>query len=342
MMKPTTPPSIEEQQEYEGSEVSSNVDEETGNNNNNNDDDEEEKVILAQTEDKAVGYLRLLVALLLAIVALAVSLSVYFITKQSEQIDFENDFHDTSSKVVEQFGLTLQSRFDVIENFALDMSSRVLSNNEMEWPFVTFPDYGLRAGKTAQIGNFMDITLLPIVQQNKVNEWNEYSMMNGDWVTESLALQEGIPEDQVKGVMPMGPMTTFNGTNFNVVNASEMPLDSYAAPNWQSYPAVRLPSNVDTSKTPLSGKPIHAVYTSNKPVFTRSVDTYDLEDGALQKELVRDMVTAMGETYQSDPFAPMFYPVFNSTTDYDKDDKEEEDKTVVAILRAGIYWRTCK
>ncbi|CAB9500010.1 Receptor-type guanylate cyclase gcy [Seminavis robusta] len=306
----------------DGSDVSDHDDLEAPANN------KEEMMVLAKNEDKAVGYLRLLVALLLGIVALVVCLSIYFVTKSSEQTDFEDDFKDTSLKVVETFGSTLKQRMNIAENFVIDITSRVANEPDLEWPLVAFPDFGIRAGKTAQIGTFLDISVLPIVQPEQLERYNNYTMANGEWLAESLAFQEGIPVEEVDAV-PIGPVQVVTDEG-PILRTPNMP--GPFTPIWQTFPAINLPlQNADLNKG-VFADPIQAVIEHGIPVFTTSVDTLDVT--GFRRDSLSKMVEAVGQEYQYDALAPIFYPIFDSLQ------RDHGNQSVVALLRAGIYWRT--
>ena len=135
---------------------------------------------LAQTEDKAVWYLKLAVILVFVSVALVVCLGVYFGAKKGEEADFEDDFSDLSEKLVDSFQLAFRQRLGILEDFAYELTSFTLDTNT-SWPFVTLPDYERRGGRAARLADLLSIMFLPIVHAQDRDQWEKYVPDNMGW-----------------------------------------------------------------------------------------------------------------------------------------------------------------
>ena len=62
-------------------------------------DGRSEELAIAEKETKVVSVFRIVLMAMLVVVAIAVSLTAFFITRQSEQDDFEKTFASHASKV---------------------------------------------------------------------------------------------------------------------------------------------------------------------------------------------------------------------------------------------------
>jgi hypothetical protein len=170
---------------------------------------QEEQLVLAKKENRAVWYLRFTVFLLMGAVALAVCLTVFFGAKNSEQSDFEEDFADMSQKLVESFQVSFSQRLGIYEDFSYEITSYTLDTNT-SWPLVALPDFERRAGRTARLANMLSIIILPLVEAQVREEWENFANASFGWKAEGIALQQGVPVEDVE-VPPLTPFIYQNG-----------------------------------------------------------------------------------------------------------------------------------
>ena len=100
---------------------------------NAEEDDDEEEAPLAKKESKAVSLLRLTVLSVLTMVALAVSLTVFWYTRETERDDFESAVTDHANKVMDAFQFHAQRRVQAVEGFSQDITSHAIHSNST-WP----------------------------------------------------------------------------------------------------------------------------------------------------------------------------------------------------------------
>ena len=102
---------------------------------------EEGRIMIANNEDRAIKYLRLILLLILVVVAAGCSYAVFWYTHSSEQENFERMYLDQASKLVDAFRSNANRRLRAVESFAIAISSNAESQG-MQWPMVTIDDYG--------------------------------------------------------------------------------------------------------------------------------------------------------------------------------------------------------
>ncbi|CAB9497505.1 Receptor-type guanylate cyclase gcy [Seminavis robusta] len=299
--------------------------------------DDHEALELAKKEDTYVWYLRFVVTALLGAMALAVCLSVYFVTKRSEEADMENDFVDLSEKLVDTFELTFQQRFGIVDNFAQEFTSYEKDAPNVTWPLVTMPDFERRAGRTAALADLFCILILPMVPAEQRVEWEQYAVANQGWRGEGLALQQGIPIEDVE-VGELRPRM------FKVLdNGTRVPEDRPGPyfPIWQTFPAVDFSGHTHLNLyrwKPLYTNSIDAILKQKKPVLPASYDYWGAPKDDLRRVVFNKYVASYSryssQTYEDDPVMSFFYPIF------DRLDGKPQDREVKAVLLGAIYWRT--
>jgi hypothetical protein len=149
----------------------------------------EEQEEIAQSETKAVFWLRMMVLLVLILSAVAVSLSVYFYTSESEQNEFETQFNSDSVKVLEAVGNTLDTTLGAADAFVLRVVAYGRYSNST-WPYVTLPNHAVQAAKLLSLtkGFFMSQSHLVSEEQRAV--WEPYSNANDAWVSEAVDVEK--------------------------------------------------------------------------------------------------------------------------------------------------------
>jgi hypothetical protein len=144
---------------------------------------------IGQEETKVIFKLRLLVFLVLSLAALAVSLSVYYITKNAEDEEFKASFEGNALKVIESFEEIVGQKLGALASLGVAFTSFARSHNQT-WPFVTMNDFQERAASTRSLSESLFFELLPIVTNKDRAAWEKYSLKNMGWLAEGRAYQE--------------------------------------------------------------------------------------------------------------------------------------------------------
>ena len=156
-----------------------------------------EEQVLAKRESKAVVWLRVLVFVVLLLSTLAVALCVYFYVSRSEMAQFEMQFQQDTYKILQSFGSALDLTLGGIDLLVVNLVSFAVHTNQ-HWPYVTVPDFTVRAEKTRALSKAVYVSVYPFVPKGQRYIWQNYSSIYGpQWVQQALAMQkkEGLYTD---------------------------------------------------------------------------------------------------------------------------------------------------
>jgi uncharacterized DUF497 family protein len=158
------------------------IDDSQSHNNDQIDNDDTKR------DTKCVANLKVLVILILVISATIISVVVYRYITQSEKNQFEDNFHSNAKKVFEEIGSNFDRTLGALNAISIALVSYAHKQGD-EWPYVTIPDFALLAAKLLPLTEGVYIAVMPIVQPNQKDDWEEYAYQNDYWVNETLAIQ---------------------------------------------------------------------------------------------------------------------------------------------------------
>jgi len=141
----------------------------------------EEQEELAKGETRKLFWLRLIVLGVLVVSTVSAALAVYFYVSNSEEDDFEEYFRDAASKVFEAIGSTLALSLGALDTFAVNQVSFARYTNAT-WPFVTIPDYAIKAAKIRSLSKAILVSQYHLVRTEDKAKWENYSIQNDAWV----------------------------------------------------------------------------------------------------------------------------------------------------------------
>jgi H+/Cl- antiporter ClcA len=101
------------------------------------DHNKNEQFTIAKAETKAVSWFRLAFFAFLGALMAIVGYFVYTYVSESEQAEFEDDFHADAFKVFESIGKSLDVTIGAVDAFVVSMVSFARYSNS-SWPFVTY------------------------------------------------------------------------------------------------------------------------------------------------------------------------------------------------------------
>jgi hypothetical protein len=147
---------------------------------------------IARAETKSVRSLKVVVLIVLVVSAIGVALAVYFYTSSTEQAQFESGYQGDVSKVFEGIGRSIENTLVALDTFQVTIVSEARANGE-KWPFVTVPDFAVRATKTRLQSDGFSISTSPVVTKAQKKEWEQYAWNHSGWINESMKIQEHSP-----------------------------------------------------------------------------------------------------------------------------------------------------
>jgi hypothetical protein len=133
---------------------------------------------LAQKETRTVARLRDAMFVLLLATALAVSLKVYFFTRNDQTSDFEVAFRFDATKVLELFHRNLERRLELVEALSVTITSHELNTKET-FPNVSWPDCVVRFAHCRVLTGSVFVNYLPLVTDANRQGWEAYQIANG-------------------------------------------------------------------------------------------------------------------------------------------------------------------
>jgi hypothetical protein len=142
--------------------------------------EEEAKLDLAKKETTAVFRLRLLVLLVLLLTTVGVSLTMYFITFNGQQGDFEAAFEGSAQKILETFLDIATSRLGTVASLGVSMTAYAIDQKE-EWPFVTLSKFQRRAATARSQSGAVYLHTNPLVTDTTRTEWEKYVVGNASY-----------------------------------------------------------------------------------------------------------------------------------------------------------------
>jgi hypothetical protein len=144
---------------------------------------------LGTHETRAVSWIRAVVFLTIAVVAVAVCGLMYSFASQSEEDSFQSAFADQSSKVVDAFKTNARRRIKAIDSLSQAYTSHAL-DTQAKWPLVTLPDYERRASTVMDLAEVVAMFMFPIVTNETREAWEEYALENQGWIHEGLEIRQ--------------------------------------------------------------------------------------------------------------------------------------------------------
>jgi hypothetical protein len=204
--------------------------------------DEENPALLAKKETWAVKGLKALVLCVLFLSAQGVSVALYMYVRHSETYQFETSFRNDATKLLASFGANLDLTLSSADTMAVSIVSNVKESGQT-WPFITIPNFAIRAGKVRDSTVALMVNIYVYVQPEERPAWENFTAQpaNHYWVDESIDIQARNPHYK-------GPITR-EYTSFNVIHG----YDEYDKVNggefgtdrtgpymvyWQCYPVV--------------------------------------------------------------------------------------------------------
>lgn len=92
---------------------------------------------------------------------------------------------EESHKVLDTIGETFHGTLGAIDSFVLAITAHFVT-----WPFVTVPNFSIRAGKLREFSKAVVVTSYYFVDEDQRLEWDNYSKANDFWVKDGIEKQE--------------------------------------------------------------------------------------------------------------------------------------------------------
>ena len=164
----------------------------------------------AERETNAVKCLKVTFILLLTILAGVLSGFIYMRIHRTEVEEFETDFIDRSYMIYNSLFISkLRSKLNTIQSLSISLTISTMSSTSASdsaggrsgnnWPFVTIPDFDIRAmtassssmasaaGSATAVDVADEMILAPLVETNDRHSWESYvQSQTGSWLPQSI------------------------------------------------------------------------------------------------------------------------------------------------------------
>ena len=154
--------------------------------NNKNDADNVEAI--AKRETRVVCGLRLVVLSVLVASTILLAFGVYRYLDDAEQDAFRKEFHADATKVLQAMGARLDETLGAVDALAVSMTSHARATNQ-SWPFVTMPDFAVRATKARLLAHSVYLAVHHVVARDQRADWETYTPLHNSWVNASVNAQ---------------------------------------------------------------------------------------------------------------------------------------------------------
>jgi hypothetical protein len=177
-----------------------------------------EKDQLAQKETRDVFLLRVLVVVVLLNAAIAVSVVVFFITKDAEVDEFETQYTALADTVVRAFEDIVTQKLGALSSVGVAAIAHGV-DFELDWPFVTLSSFQERSATARSLSGALFVSLNPVVKDTDRAEWEKFLVKNSGWIPEGFEYQEDLEVDGFEkqlerlGVGDTGATSLTDGSN---------------------------------------------------------------------------------------------------------------------------------
>jgi len=283
---------------------------------------------IGKRETTMVIWSRFLVFVVLLVISVSVSASVYIRLGRAELEAFEKQAQEDIDKVFSQVGAALETTLGSTDSFMVSMSSFMQATNS-SWP--TVPDFAVKAAKLRTLSKAFVVSTYPLVTQETRAEWEPYSDSNNDWVNNGLQVQLNDPN--FHGV------TNFDWSGWGTIhtNMGGQPENATGPflPTWQSSPVVAQWSPYNWDLHASFPQEADIVLNQREVLIGTSLNVPTADEGTV--------VWAEGylgsEEDPTEPLAAIYYPIVDQVSS-EYVNQAEEDRKAVGIIAISLYWRT--
>jgi hypothetical protein len=145
---------------------------------------------IVKSESTTVSRLRLLVSLVMLLAAVGVSLTVYFLIRDTENDEYHAQYDESATIVTTSFEKIVGEKLAAIGSLSVAATAYARSQPNTTWPFVTLNDFQQSATNIREISNSLYVRIIPVVSEEDRPAWEDYSVKNDGWIDEALTYQE--------------------------------------------------------------------------------------------------------------------------------------------------------
>ena len=288
---------------------------------------------IAKKDTKAACHLRVLVIALFIFMSVFVPIVIFITTTNNEEEGFKNEFAALATKVIDSFEFNVARKLGAIDSLDISVTSYAVGTKST-FPFVTMPDFDLRAANTLALADTSSVFLVPVVKKDLRTQWEEYSVDNQNWIDTSLnrnTIGEAAPNRHLQQISPhaTGISSSIYRFDENGNAVREESLDDFFLPIWQNSPVFPDVVNFNLVSVDSFRDGILAMIDTEEAVLGR-VAEFSSSESVIQAYF-EELLAAEGLQYDDGPVSSLFYPVF---------DRFGTNHTLVSLFSTVIFWNT--
>jgi len=134
---------------------------------------------------KIAARLRILVAILFVIMGIVFPIIIFKKTRSREEEAFQERFDALATSLITSVEEGFSRKFRSLDSLRIAISSSVHTAGS-SWPYVSLPDFDLRADSIRRLGGLLSVSLHPLVSLDQKERWQDYSVSNIDWLEQSI------------------------------------------------------------------------------------------------------------------------------------------------------------
>jgi hypothetical protein len=310
---------------------------------------------LGNQASKTILLVRILVLSVMASSTAIVAATVFAVMKHAERETFEQSFNSSSASLVSSVGRSLYTTIGAVDTFVVGMVT-FARHTQMEWPFVTLPDYAVQLAKIRARSNLACVNQFTLIPANQRQEWESYAFHHDDWVEEGLRVQRNDVNYHgpiISSAMSKVKSYSISGSNGPYPNQTKPYLVS-----WQSSPVMPMGhpynvefstvySNPDYRKEAIDHKKVILAEVYNVPAATTtptpvddattiaSVSGAELDD--VSKSILEFIQYLDPNRNPSEPMSDIIYPILRDAPDAVTADSTT-NSSAVGFLIATLFW----
>lgn len=313
---------------------------------------------LAKRETVAVSRLRLFVHFAIFVAAIVISFSVYLITSKGEQTTFRSNFQGCADQLLNAFESIVVQKVSATKAFATSITSYAKATNS-KFPYVTIDDYQQRAESIISVSGSLFMGWFPIVTDDNVREWGNYSVANSGWLEESREYHRarGFEPNDALAANSRGrrhrsmvadieldfsiqgmasEVFTYDETFTPIVDPGPGPY----TPVWDVFPSLAGAFvNHNVLKYPLFGDGIAACLDTKEIVFggfdlSPPGDLFSVNPATFFFSSILSTEKKTLTKYEGDPFSTVYFPVFDS---FDEQSRKHVGLVVIVLQWAKFF-----
>jgi hypothetical protein len=284
---------------------------------------------IAKKDTTAACLMRVLVIALFIFMSVFVPIVIFLTARNNEQENFESEFDALATKVVDSFEFNVARKLGAIDSLDISITSYAVGTNST-FPFVTLPDFDLRAANTLALADTLSVAFVPLVTQANRAEWESYSVDNEAWITTALNRQTASVGRRAQAPETIG-LSTPVITAF-AEDGALVPQPDGAGPYfplWQNAPVDTSIVNFDLASIGSFTEGILNMVETQQAVLGKAAEFAPNE--LLIQQYFEQLLVNDEEHQGSEPVSNLFYPVF---------DKFGKDHELVGMLNIVIFWHS--